>query len=435
MSVKSRFKESVLKHGYKIAKYKMSKRIAKDMWGKQMLKGRKIRELRLHRAYRRFSVYRVDNCILRKEEDNLKLRFVYYRVCRYLLSKEKLRNLKKSRGRFKGNIESRVSVLKVVGALRLLYIIRRVRLDLRILHIDILNEHMFIHMYLQDWFVIISKHLNILKLILSVKCIESMKQLIKFMDIDKLNIIEILKNALLYLEQQILMAFMLGLEYIRGIYKLYVIDLKVLGYNKLQQLFQWSAMPYWKKRWIRKYKKYLQKKWVRKKFLKRRFFERKKIREYFGILRLKNYRFCMKQLKKGSYQKNIGNKSGAFFLIFEGRVSSIIYRLGVIGSMYEVDELVLRGLILVNGVHVYYKNYIVKLGSTITFDKSIKLEMAKKLYTNIKNKQVLGGVLGCFEINYNILTCILWRYPYREELKYPVRIRLGWLQGDNWMLR
>jgi small subunit ribosomal protein S4 len=145
-----------------------------------------------------------------------------------------------------------------------------------------------------------------------------------------------------------------------------------------------------------------------KKFYRESLNEIRKIRSFFGFLKIQTLK---KLLLK--YPKSTRSREKLLINYLESRLDIVIYRMGFASSILESSKFILNHLVKVNGSFVLKRNFQVNSGDNIKFLGKVKSDF----FFNISNNQ--NKIPSNFEVNYKKLEGIFLRKPLKKELMYP----------------
>ena len=143
--------------------------------------------------------------------------------------------------------------------------------------------------------------------------------------------------------------------------------------------------------------------------------EKQKLKRMYGLLE-KQFRGYF---KKADRQKGI---TGTNLLIFlERRLDNMVYRVGLANSRNDARQLIKHDHFLVNGKKLNIPSYLVKGGEEIQVkEKSRKVGRIVEAVETVARR----GVPQWLELDKDIFTGVVKRFPTREELTMPMQEQL-----------
>ena len=136
--------------------------------------------------------------------------------------------------------------------------------------------------------------------------------------------------------------------------------------------------------------------------------EIRKIRLFFGFLKIKTLKrlVCKYSKSKRSREKLLVN-------YLESRLDVLVYRMGFSSSILESCKHIIKGLIKVNDITIFKRNFQVNSGDVISFNRSKNTNF----FSSISNNQ--NKIPSNLEVNFKKLKGIYLRKPLKKELMYP----------------
>lgn len=237
--------------------------------------------------------------------------------------------------------------------------------------------------------------------------------------------------------------YLMGLGYIyKGLigycdrfYYRYLVENRLKRKSRLLSLLQWNSMRGWKKHIRREFELYNKRLGRIRSSLNQSYYMRDKVRGFYGIDKLKDYKKLLGKLSSSGYRiKHNGALSG-FISLFELRLSTVAYRLGFVSRIRDSKVLINRGGIKVNGKVEYNEDYVLSVGDIVSVNIIFRDLVFETLMSNLKKRLVVGGVPRYFIANYNILSGLVWRAPKMRDVAYPSKLRLAVVGGDPKMMK
>lgn len=117
----------------------------------------------------------------------------------------------------------------------------------------------------------------------------------------------------------------------------------------------------------------------------------------------------------------------SFVYRLECRLDSILLRLSILKSKFEIRHLINSGSVLVNGKAVTYCNFLLKPYDFLSFKPSEKKRLFRNIVLNLKEKQKFSIIPPMhIEANYKIMTFLLIRKHINvSKLSYPFEVNLN----------
>ena len=138
---------------------------------------------------------------------------------------------------------------------------------------------------------------------------------------------------------------------------------------------------------------------------------KQKLKGYYGNLTERQFR---KIYQEASRRK--GDTSEHLVGILEQRLSTVMYRMGVVPTVFAARQFVNHGHVKVNGKRVNISSYIVKVGDEIEVkEKSRQLGIVLEAMQNAERT-----VPDYLEMDEKALKAKLLRVPTFSEIPYPV---------------
>jgi len=146
-----------------------------------------------------------------------------------------------------------------------------------------------------------------------------------------------------------------------------------------------------------------------KKTYRESLIEIRKIRLFFGFLKIKTLKNLVSK-----YAKSKRSREKLLINYLESRLDVLVYRMGFSSSVLESAKIIKKGFILVNGARILKRNYQVDSGDKV---KIISKKSNKDYFSKISNIQ--NKIPSNLEVNYKKLEGIFIRKPLKKELMYP----------------
>jgi small subunit ribosomal protein S4 len=144
-----------------------------------------------------------------------------------------------------------------------------------------------------------------------------------------------------------------------------------------------------------------------KQLYKHRLLARQSFKNFYGGLTNKYVKILFGKLKK----QNSSNIILRLLTVLESRIDIVLYRLGIVNSIFEAKQLIQHKKILVNDQTQYSKNYILKKGDLIT------------IISDKHPLENISKVLSYTEINSKLNMIVFLRQPLVTEIYYPFKIQ------------
>jgi len=110
-------------------------------------------------------------------------------------------------------------------------------------------------------------------------------------------------------------------------------------------------------------------------------------------------------------------KEVEFCSLLERRLDVLLYRLGLVSSLFEAKQLISHKKVRINNCFVSSYSYSLKKGDIVSFDSSIELMVKRCLIKQLQTRDLY--VLRYVEINFKILKIIF----LKEKLFLPEQIQ------------
>ncbi len=139
--------------------------------------------------------------------------------------------------------------------------------------------------------------------------------------------------------------------------------------------------------------------------------EKQKARRFYGVMERQFRRY----FKEADRRKGV---TGEILLqLLEGRLDTIVYRLGLARSRPEARQLINHGHFQVNGRKVDIASYQTRVGDVISVREHRK---SKPVFKKIAEDREQQGVVDWLEVNHEKLEGKVIRLPQRDEIDVPV---------------
>lgn len=148
------------------------------------------------------------------------------------------------------------------------------------------------------------------------------------------------------------------------------------------------------------------------------FRQKKILRAYYGNLSNKQLQYILNFSKKNAVYKNNP------LLFLEHRLDIIVYRLNWANSVAQAKQFIQHGNILVNGVKITHRKYLIQPGDIIQVKASSIPQVVKRLNTVLDDVNRYGVLdyPAYFEVNYNVMSAIMLYTPNLEEIPFPIKL-------------
>nr|YP_009121376.1 ribosomal protein S4 [Thecamonas trahens]AJF36634.1 ribosomal protein S4 [Thecamonas trahens] len=148
------------------------------------------------------------------------------------------------------------------------------------------------------------------------------------------------------------------------------------------------------------------------------FRQKKILRAYYGNLSNKQLQYILNFSKKNAVYKNNP------LLFLEHRLDIIIYRLNWVNSVAQAKQFIQHGNILVNGVKITHRKYLIQPGDIIQVKASSIPQVVKRLNAVLDDVNRYGVLdyPAYFEVNYNVMSAIMLYTPNLEEIPFPIKL-------------
>jgi small subunit ribosomal protein S4 len=142
--------------------------------------------------------------------------------------------------------------------------------------------------------------------------------------------------------------------------------------------------------------------------------EKQKLKGYYGNINERQFRKIYQEAlrRKGDTGENLIG-------LLETRLDAVIYRMGVVSSVFAARQMVNHGHVLVNGKRVNIASYSVNEGDEIELKEKSK-QMTKVLET-LQNPE--RSVPDYIEFDKNSVKAKFIRVPKLAEVPYPVQMQ------------
>jgi ribosomal protein S4 len=157
----------------------------------------------------------------------------------------------------------------------------------------------------------------------------------------------------------------------------------------------------------------VEKKIKRRSFYFKLLFNKQKFKKYYSNITIKQIKKNVKIILKRKF-----NLLNNFAYFFEMRLDSIIYRANFAYSFANARQLIKHGFILVNKVKVTHVSFLIKPGDYIEICDNKKQYLYNLLKNRLFNKLIITSAPRYLQVNYNLLGCIVIKYPLYSEIPF-----------------
>lgn len=144
--------------------------------------------------------------------------------------------------------------------------------------------------------------------------------------------------------------------------------------------------------------KYVKKRTSFNSFYKYRMLKIWKFRKFYGCLT--NYELNSICLKAYKYRGDIILR---FIILLEGRLDTVLYRCGLVTSMFEARQLINHGNFLINNVLVKKRSYVLQVKDILSIEPSKITLFKKKLLLRLQQDGLLFWPPVYLEVNYKYI--------------------------------
>lgn len=139
-----------------------------------------------------------------------------------------------------------------------------------------------------------------------------------------------------------------------------------------------------------------------------------KFRKFYG--NLTNYE--LKKLCQKSYRLR-GNIVINFMLLLETRLDTVLYRTGMVSSIFEARQLISHKKVCVNKKIVNIKSYSLNINELVSFVPQIEPKLRRNLLFRIYSKSLIFYSTPYIETNYKLLTAMFLYNIFKiENIQY-----------------
>jgi small subunit ribosomal protein S4 len=143
--------------------------------------------------------------------------------------------------------------------------------------------------------------------------------------------------------------------------------------------------------------------------------EKQKVKRIYGVLERQFRRyFSIASRKKGVTGETL-------LQLLEQRLDNTIYRMGFAESRRQARQVVLHGMVLVNGLKVDIPSYTLKSGDKISIVDRFKENVGLKRSLETLQKR---GVPEWLEVDTTLLSGTFKKVPSKEQIALPVQEQL-----------
>jgi len=154
-----------------------------------------------------------------------------------------------------------------------------------------------------------------------------------------------------------------------------------------------------------------------KKQFKARFLSLRLVKLFFLTLTYRQFRS-----KAYSAAKKDGFFQANYCLLLEGRLTSIVYRINFLFSIFDIINFVRSNNILINNVLVNYVNYVCKVGDFFMFFSTVHRRIRANLLKRLKTQTILFNTPRYLFVSYKLFFAFMMKHPTDKDLIYPIQL-------------
>lgn len=106
-------------------------------------------------------------------------------------------------------------------------------------------------------------------------------------------------------------------------------------------------------------------------------------------------------------------------MLLEGRLDILLYRTGLVKSIFFARQFIRHQGVLVNGQLKYTPNLQVQVGDVVVLSRTHYLPLFRHFLRRLKGRRVLTSLPPYLAMNYRIGAFILVRPPRGGEISFP----------------
>jgi|TARA_B110000971_G_scaffold87240_2_gene89617 small subunit ribosomal protein S4 len=137
---------------------------------------------------------------------------------------------------------------------------------------------------------------------------------------------------------------------------------------------------------------------------------KQRFRKYYGNITEKQFKTLYKNLSKKNDMPGV----------LESRLDVCIYRMNFVPTIFAARQLINHGGILVNGLRVDLKGYLLNPGDVIEIKRPQFFRLSDALLDRLKINTFFLSPPKYLEVDYKTLIGIFIRRPSMEEIPYPI---------------
>jgi ribosomal protein S4 len=145
----------------------------------------------------------------------------------------------------------------------------------------------------------------------------------------------------------------------------------------------------------------------------------KKISMFFGFKKISKFLNFYNMAQSGWSRNEFLS-----FLILEGRLESLLFRINFFHSIYFVKKFIENGNVYVNNRQVTNSNHVLNLSEIVSINKRYFKHVYYFLKSRLKRRKVLLNPPSFIEVDYKLLVAMLIRFPKADDLTRPVSFNL-----------
>lgn len=166
----------------------------------------------------------------------------------------------------------------------------------------------------------------------------------------------------------------------------------------------------------------------RLKLFSKKLKNRHKLRKFFSGT------MSIKQLRNYVYKVHHYSSLTLFFLKFlETRIDFLIYRLSISKNSGEIRQMLNHGNFLKNGKQVFFANQSLDIFDVFSFKN--KEFFFNKLLSVIKHNLLFFSVPRYLEVNFRIMSIVIFRNPLSKHIYYPTETKPLYLASSGFKFR
>lgn len=206
--------------------------------------------------------------------------------------------------------------------------------------------------------------------------------------------------------------------------------------NETVRFICWSKQRAWSQRENKEFYKQMRKVRMRLRNSRGSLRAKYKIKRYYGGMSQVEYKRILRKSRESGRKARIYKLSrrskyvSMLLSLLEFRLSSIVYRLNLAGSIEEAGKFVRRGWITIDGEVVKNPKITVSVGSIVSVIRAKLKYFQRRLSIRLRRRDIIVNTPRYLEVDYNSISCIIIKIPDLGDIPYIGRVRVKDAMGS-----